>query len=253
MSTLINPLGGTLLPENNESTLLGSPYTGTAVTGIVNPKQIDNLSLWLDAADHSTIIEVGGAVSQWSDKSGNGSHAVQATGSRQPTTKSVTQNGLNVIDFDRSTTDNLVAPALTTGAETTIFVVFKETNVYPYTGGVDTLIQHVTASSGNYHVACANGFIDNTKPFLNIEGGGAGQVGRINGVVTNDISPSTWSLASSTTNAKPAHSGIVVIGAFTGNIFGHQGQIAEVIYYNKLLSDLEISVIDNYLLRKWGL
>ena len=32
-------------------------------------------ALWLDAADASTITEVGGAVSQWNDKSGNGHNA----------------------------------------------------------------------------------------------------------------------------------------------------------------------------------
>ena len=57
--------------------------------------------LWLDASDTSidNILQSGGSVSQWSDKSGNEYHALQDTGSRQPTTNATTLNSLNVIDF----------------------------------------------------------------------------------------------------------------------------------------------------------
>lgn len=61
--------------------------------------------LWLDASDTATITASSGAVSQWDDKSGNGYHVTQATGANQPTTGSVTKNGLNTIDFDGG--DNL--------------------------------------------------------------------------------------------------------------------------------------------------
>ena len=40
---------------------------------------------WYDAADTATIIESGGLVSQWSDKSGNSNHATQPTSGSQPT------------------------------------------------------------------------------------------------------------------------------------------------------------------------
>jgi hypothetical protein len=48
------------------------------------PADIDT-ALWLDAADASTIIESGDAVSQWNDKSGNSNHVSQATPSKRPT------------------------------------------------------------------------------------------------------------------------------------------------------------------------
>jgi hypothetical protein len=56
-------------------------------------------ALWLDASDTATITASSGAVSQWDDKSGNARHAVQATGSLQPTTGADTQNSLNVLTF----------------------------------------------------------------------------------------------------------------------------------------------------------
>jgi len=63
------------------------------------PEDIATL-VWLDAADDSTITEVGGFVSQWDDKSGNGLHAVQPAGASQPRIDTKTISGLPVMDFD---------------------------------------------------------------------------------------------------------------------------------------------------------
>ena len=57
----------------------------------------DTLGMWYDASDTSTITESSGNVSQWDDKSGNGFHLTQGTGSYQPQTGTHTVNGLNVI------------------------------------------------------------------------------------------------------------------------------------------------------------
>jgi hypothetical protein len=46
--------------------------------GIIAP------TLWLDAADATTVTTVSGAVSQWNDKSGNARHATQANASLRP-------------------------------------------------------------------------------------------------------------------------------------------------------------------------
>ena len=82
-----------------------------------NPSFIDTTT-WFDAADASTITESSGAVSQWNDKSGNGVTASQATGSKQPETGTRTLNGLNVIDFDRATSDNLDSTTIAMGNTT---------------------------------------------------------------------------------------------------------------------------------------
>jgi len=75
------------------------------------PADIDT-ALWLDAADASTITEVGGAVSQWNDKSGGHHHVSQSLAGQRPTTGTRTLNGLNVIDFDGDilfTSDSIVS------------------------------------------------------------------------------------------------------------------------------------------------
>ena len=75
-------------PENMTKTIV--PWT---------PEEIET-SLWLDAADSSTITETGGAVSVWADKSGNGRNITPDNGA--PITGTRTVGGLNVLDFDGS-------------------------------------------------------------------------------------------------------------------------------------------------------
>jgi hypothetical protein len=66
-------------------------------------------ALWVDAADASTIIETGGAVSQWSDKSGNNRHATQTTTDKMPLRSVTGLNNRPSINFD-GTNDNLNLP-----------------------------------------------------------------------------------------------------------------------------------------------
>jgi len=94
------------------------------------PEQIA-MVLWLDASDASTITESGGSVSQWDDKSGEDNHVSQATGSKQPTTGSRTQNGLNVLDFDNASGDTLrnTSPSGLSLSDIDIFAVVKRDDV----------------------------------------------------------------------------------------------------------------------------
>lgn len=59
-------------------------------------------ALWLDAADASTITLNGSTVSQWSDKSGNGNHALNATASSQPTYQTTGFNNRPALSFDNA-------------------------------------------------------------------------------------------------------------------------------------------------------
>jgi len=72
----------------------------TLATAGATPAGIDGLRLWLDASDGSTINLSGGLVTQWSDKSGFGNHAVQTDPARQPTVGAGALAGLNAIHLD---------------------------------------------------------------------------------------------------------------------------------------------------------
>lgn len=74
------------------------------------PTSLTTPTLWLDAADASTITLDGSSVTQWNDKSGNTFHATQATAANRPTLLTAEVNGLNAISFD-ATNDGLQTEA----------------------------------------------------------------------------------------------------------------------------------------------
>jgi len=90
------------------------------------PADIDT-ALWLDAADASTITTVGGAVSQWSDKSGNNRHATQSDATRRPSFTSSALNGYSALTFD-GTNDGLTCGDAFYLANFLIFSVTKTNN-----------------------------------------------------------------------------------------------------------------------------
>lgn len=69
----------------------------------------ETLSVWLDAADLSTITVSENRVSQWRDKSGNNAHATQTTAANQPAYSQTEFFGLPGITFDGSN-DSLSIP-----------------------------------------------------------------------------------------------------------------------------------------------
>jgi hypothetical protein len=88
---------------------LGFTIPHVAGGGAFSPLDLPGLVAWYDASDTSSITEAGGLVSQWDDKSGNGFHIVQATGSQQPTTGSHTMNSLNTLYFQPGGTDRMAS------------------------------------------------------------------------------------------------------------------------------------------------
>lgn len=65
-------------------------------------------ALWLDAAEASTVVLTDSKVSQWSDKSGNSRHVVQATYSRRPIYNSgVVFSGANKTFLSTSSSANV--------------------------------------------------------------------------------------------------------------------------------------------------
>lgn len=64
------------------------------------PSTINSLQLWLDSSDSSTVVQSGGFVSRWIDKSGNRFDSVQGTGSLQPSYGVYTWQNKPVLYFD---------------------------------------------------------------------------------------------------------------------------------------------------------
>ena len=223
-----------------------------------NPKSIAGLSLWLDAADSSTIT-ISTGVSVWADKNGNGRNAAQATGGKQPA-YTATINGKNVVTFQGTDdTMQIGANAAFNANSQTIIVVSKQassanqalwykadsnsavgvimryragTSFWPYQkndGLAETL---ATNSNTNTN---ANVYATVLEP--------ANQAGFVNGAPVATATVTTGY----DNNSGPWLGSRRDVGEYLA------GDIAEVLHWNRALSASERSTVERYLGRKWGI
>jgi len=110
---------------------------------IIFPNQIPNLSLWLDAADSRTITQVGGAITQWNDKSSN---AYTATGFGSPLYVNNVVNNLSVVRFNGTSTYFSI-PGNQLDLTTEDFAIFVVIQYTPRTAQIPIIGKAVGASA----------------------------------------------------------------------------------------------------------
>ena len=255
LNTSTGLISGT--PTNNTGTSVtirstdqGGNYIDTSLTYMSNPVTITpNLWAYYDASSSSNYILTSGAVSQWSDLSGNGRHLTQSTSSRRPTVKVAEKNGLNVIYFDGGA-KGLVTSSLTLNNPITIFVVVKMYSLASYTtvyDGVNNNEANLTGNSGTQLQLYTQGFVGGMSVSTNTwyrttwQMNGSSSYDRRNDTVTN-----TWSDGS-------VSMGGLRIGEGDGGGENGNMDIAEVIVYDRALNTSEVNTINSYLSAKWGI
>jgi hypothetical protein len=259
---------------------------GNAAYNPFLPTDISGIKLWLDAADTSTITLSGSQVTQWNDKSGNGYNFAQSTAGNRPLSGTRTINSKNVIDFD-GTDDRLVnsnAKSVWTfmhSADSTFFWagVTDTTNldVYLMGDGIGTGSQRAwemgLTATGLLTASVMNG----------INGGSVGTVMGTDSTTSYTTSPFYASLKSSP-SAATASRGFFRYknganegsNAYTASASGSDspndmsigmtyyptnttwygpfnGGMGEIIVYNSVLSDADMTRVQNYLAAKWGM
>jgi len=216
-----------------------------------------NLSpaLWLDASDETTLSGPGGgAVSTWSDKSGNGHDFSQATSSSQPTSGTRTMNSLNVLDFD-GTTDFLQNNPSTIAASqpfTVWAVVERDTDIYgrvltqisPYVLAAFLNVDRTYSGAGSL-ISGTSGDAPTATPLIaRYTFDGASSSVHIDGVQTASGDMGTTDFTTGN---------VTRIGAYQSGIQNFDGAIAEMIIVDGTLTADEISRVENYLANKWGI
>jgi hypothetical protein len=219
----------------------------------------------LDATDGNTITSSGGSVSQWDDKSGSGNDVTQGTGSAQPTTDSATIDGKNALSFDGG--DHLSGALGLAGTEFTVFVVAERVAAV---GSSSTL---VGVSDGQ-----ANDFDNEGSCVFFDEGGSAvvfqtfsNSVTRSAGTNVGNGSPYIIATKCDGTNNTLYINGTAETPVATTNTFDfdtvyvgtrfvgsavtaqYNGKIAEVLVYDRSLSDPERISVETYLSNKWAI
>ena len=234
------------------------------------PKKISGLALWLDASDLATITKDGSNyVSAWADKSGKGFNVTQATGSAQPLWSA------NTISFDGSSDFLLSATGLdimknkaggtiiavgSIGSGTATEALFVHCTVNGLVGsrfalGIGTSISNSVRVGGRrldadafdgtaaemitygvtYIMTGINDYA-NAKAYL-----------YMNNVLKQTDDP--FQTAGTTSNTT---SDYIVLGSNVSATLLVKCILKEVLIYEKVLSTTELTRVNQYLSRKWG-
>ena len=232
------------------------------------PLETSGIKLWLDASDSSTIVSSGSTVTTWRDKSGLGNNAIQLGSTTLPTTGINTANGRNVVTFGGAATMQIGAsgtPGLgVTGipsADNTSFIVVRsnqdlatQTILWMGIAGVPGTIRYFHKFSSN------SGLVTFNNATTNVAVTASGVTKSNLNILTSSLSLPTQSISlnngAAVTNASgvySADSNLASLGALNGTTQFLNGDIAEIIMYNRALSSTEISNINKFLSAKWGI
>lgn len=255
-----------------------------------NPSMIST-ALWLDANDSATVIQSGGAVTSWRDKSGNGRNAtadgnptysatgmstskpaVQLDGTGDAFVSSITGIGsFNALDVYMVMQTTAAAAADTNSAALWGYGnVGVASGSYPVHRGV-CLTSSTSVLSGEFITMIVEpGIVDgrlssttysraaNTAQILNNRLSTSGTALLANGTavaidLTNNITTSTPAAPSSIGYTFDSN---LYIGAFraAGNlVYSPAIKFAEIVVNSTLLSTLDRQKLEGYLAHKWGL
>ena len=219
---------------------------------VISPSKIPNLFTWYAARLETTYSNTD-PVSQWTDKSGNGYHATQATGGLQPlyTTNSI--NGLATLTFND---DYLRMGAVSAGNNVSFFFVLKPTTTTPV-GIVDTgpnvanIFRNYNTGNFEWHGNAPDIPMNlaNTNAVLlsylcSLAPSRAVDYYKNNSFIGNYTNASTTAMAW----------GSPVFGAINlGGAGYYAGLFAEVIIYSRTLTATEAGQIHSYLNRLYNL
>ena len=229
------------------------------ISSSFQPTSISGLSLWLDAADSTTLTLSGSNVTQWRDKSGNGRDVSQNTVSFQPTYSNTRVNFVSTSSQRLETTTpigitstfTLFGVGLHTNSATNgrIFEIRGTPNIV---GGMDFGSRIVFAGNST-DTRFANSIGTSTAQSIGtvIRAASSAQYAFNGATLSTMGNPGTAAISPNRTVVGCAcDPGTDGTGAtYTAFLNGY---VNEVIVYNSNLSDSDRQQVEDYLSRKWN-
>jgi hypothetical protein len=235
-------------------------YYSPPTNRLFRPVDFENLVIWLDGSDLSTLTLSGTNITSWTDKSGNGN---TATAGNNPVYAAKSLNNLSTIQLRANNDYFLVSNNLTTGTYPSLcyFIVLNPSSSQPnttYAGVLSTDTAGAFGRSlgfggGNYQEEYYSNFV-NITPYtanswaivcLQFTATNAATL-RVNGVSYTGTLSGT---GTNTTGFK--------IGSYNSTNgyadFNANFDVAEILVYGTNLSLYQQQVIEGYLAWKWGL
>jgi len=219
-------------------------WSGFAGSAASAPTNISGCVLWL-RADAGVLTNATGSVTNWVDQSGNGKVAVQTNAVQQPILTASAINGLPAVTFDGAIDPNGDCLVFGDIAMQTIFIVNRVGAGTPGNGGIigsvgnDKSIRRIDANTWR-SPGDGNDF---SNP--------SGSLMAVNGVNNPIAATAVWHvLMAQRGGGTYTYNGIG--GGYWANR-SFNGDIAEVIVYNRALTDDERIRVGLYLSQKYGL
>ena len=233
---------------------------------ISSPLKITGCQLWLKG--DAGVEDTSNDVDAWRDQSGNSNDATQ-NGANRPSTNGTTLNGKNVITFDPLGPEYMDIPYASGLNPTayTCFVVKRSTTLTNFQGvissakntGTDGGFSMYTGNAAqNQGVRVQDGDL-NTNAYIHTAKAVTASRWYINCVSADDTLAESFVDGvledTDTINTTFDNNHDIRIGAFYINstAFSLDGDIAEIIFYNKKLSQTERGKVERYLQDKWGI
>lgn len=205
---------------------------------VYDPATIAGLNFW--GVAHSLGLADGVAISSWTDLSGLGNHAVQATGANQPLLKTGILGVMDIVRFD-GVNDVLVTPSM---ASRTVFQVmrYRTSGNFPdYKALWDTSgdsYNRMLWSAGSTNLfGSAHGYNNTWR----------------NNIKTNSGAPiDSWAIYA-TVFAENRTEAWNIGREGSQNTRAWDGDCAEILHYSTVLTDTQREYVQTYLSRKYGI
>lgn len=237
-----------------------SSSSSSSTSGIGNPTDIPDLAVWYDASDLSSMTMLGSEITQWRDISGNNIHANKAniTG---PTISTAVQNGKGLINFNQQGLMSDWKP----NAEMSVVIAMTKIGDprYPFgilentrnrrwyhqqfnTNTIDFAFGQSTAKHAGYSYTNGPDIVMSAISSANMAG-----YCRINGGTRVTFAMGANEYPDGSTEV--GIGGIILPDHTIHSSIICNVDIAEVIGFNRVITDEECVKIENYLAEKWGL
>ena len=218
-----------------------------------DPLSISGLVMWIDSNDAATFTYSSGVlVSQWNDKSVSGRHVSQGTTTKQPSRNTTSPTGKTTVAFSSARADWLTSAVITQAQPVTVFAHARYSNVdtsnHQIQGNEGAGVPVLYTDSGVWKMYAGTPLSSVTTDdaswhYFTAVYNGASSSLRLDGsqIASGDAGSSGWS-------GQSWHIG----EQGSGGGAPWDGDIAEVLVYNSVLSTTDRAAVESYLLTKWG-
>jgi len=235
---------------------------GLRLPGGFDPRQILGLQLWLDASQIVGLND-GDSVGTWSDLSGNANDATQGTASKKPLYKTAIVNGKPVVRFDGvdDFLSNATLTALNGVSAATLFTVKKETtytgisfpfytaaNLYKFNVGGTRYYR--TSATEDANASSSTLWGSWTYEGMLYDGSQSGNSNRLK--VRSNGSPLAVGYTGTIQSTLGSGTGFYV-STYDGTTYPWNGDVAEIILFNRAVTGADLTNLEAYLASKYGL